>query len=43
MIKKVESNVLRTYAIEDINGEEAVGTFYENGLQKPNQSFKMKK
>ena len=30
--------VLRyTYIINDLNGEEIVGTFYENELQKTNQ------
>ena len=32
-----------TYVINDFNGEEIVGTFYENELQKTNQKeFKMK-
>ena len=32
-----------TYVTNDFNGEEIVGTFYENELQKTNQKeFKMK-
>ena len=27
-----------TYVINDLNGEEIVGTFYENELQKTNQN-----
>ena len=27
-----------TYAIQDLNGEETVGTFYEKELQKTNQT-----
>ena len=34
MIKKVKNNVPWTYVISDFNGEEIVGTFYENKLQK---------
>ena len=37
MIKKVKNTVLRTYIINDLNGEEIFGTFYENKLQKTNQ------
>ena len=37
MIKKVKNTVLRTYIINDLNGEEIFGTFYENELQKTNQ------
>ena len=33
-IKKVKNTVLRIYAINDLNGEEIVGTFYEKELQK---------
>ena len=47
MIKKVKNTVLWTYIINDLNGEEIVGTFYRKGLQKlqkANQiSFKIKK
>ena len=37
-LKKLKNMVLRyTYIINDLNGEEIVGTFYENELQKTNQ------
>ena len=33
-----------TYVIEDLNGEEIVGTFYEKELQKANQAkFRIEK
>ena len=33
-----------TYVINDLNGEEIVGTFYENKLQKTNQKkFRIEK
>ena len=39
MIKKVKNNV-----INDLNGEEIVGTCYENELQKTNQKkFRIEK
>ena len=34
MIKKVKNTVPWTYVINDLNGEEIVGTFYENELRK---------
>ena len=34
MIKKVTNTVPRKYFINDFNGEEIVGTFYENELRK---------
>ena len=37
MIKKFENTVPWTYAINDLNGVEVVGTFYEKELQKTNQ------
>ena len=37
VIKKVKDTVLWTYAIDDLNGEEIVGTFYKKELQKTNQ------
>ena len=40
MIKNVKNTVPRTYFINDFNGEEIVGTFYENELQK-NKSKKV--
>ena len=37
VIKKVKSTVPLTYVINDLNGEEIIGTFYEKELQKTNQ------
>ena len=37
VIKKVRNTVPWTYVINDLNGEEITGTFYEKGLQKTNQ------
>ena len=37
MIKKVKNTVPWTYVINDLNGEEIIGTFYEKELQKTNQ------
>ena len=37
MIKKVKSTVPWTYVINDLNGEEIIGIFYEKELQKTNQ------
>ena len=37
MIKKVKNTVPWTYVINDLNGEEIVGTFYEKEFQKANQ------
>ena len=37
MIKEVKNNVPWTYVINDLNGEEIIGTFYEKELQKRNQ------
>ena len=34
MIKKVKNTVPWTYVITDLNGEEIVGAFYENELEK---------
>ena len=41
MIKKVKSTVPWTWVIEDLNGEDILGTFYENELQKTNQTEKV--
>ena len=38
MIKKVENTVRWTYVIEGFDGEEIVRTFYENKLQRSNQT-----
>ena len=44
VIKKVKNTVPRTYVINDINGEEIVGTFYKNEFQKANQKqFRIQK
>ena len=37
VIKKVKNTVPSTYVINDFNGEEIIGTFYEKELQKTNQ------
>ena len=36
VIKKVKNTVSWTFVINDLNGEETVGTFYEKDLQKKN-------
>ena len=44
VIKKVKNTVPWTYVINDLNGEEIIGTFYEKELQKTNQKeFRIKK
>ena len=44
VIKKVKNTVPWTYVINDINGEELIGTFYEEELQGTNQQeFRLKK
>ena len=37
MIKKIKNAVPWTYVINDLNGEETTGTFYEKELQKIDQ------
>ena len=37
VIEKVKNTVPWTYVINDLNGEEIIGTFYEKELQKTNQ------
>ena len=37
VINKIKNTVPWTYAINDLNGEEITGSFYENELQKTNQ------
>ena len=37
VIKKVKNTVSRTYVINDLNGEEIFGIFYEKELLKKNQ------
>ena len=37
MIKEIKNTVPYTYIINDLNGEQVIGTFYEKELQKTNQ------
>ena len=37
VIKKIKNTLPWTYVINDLNGEEIIGTFYEKELQKSNQ------
>ena len=44
MIIKVKNTVPWTYVINDLNGEEIIGTFYEKELQKTSQQkFRIEK
>ena len=44
VIKKVKNTIPSTYVINDLNGEEIIGTFYEKELQKTNQEeFRIEK
>ena len=44
MIKEVKNTVPWTYVINDLNGEEIIGRFYEKELQKTNQQeFRIEK
>ena len=44
LLKKVKNTVPYTYVINDLNGEEIIGTFYEKELQKTNQEeFRIEK
>ena len=44
VFKKVKNTVPWTYVINDLNGEEIIGTFYEKELQKTNQKeFRIEK
>ena len=44
MIKEVKNTVPWTYVINDLNGKEIIGTFYEKELQKTNQqTFRIEK
>ena len=43
-IKRVKNTVPWTYVINDLNGDEIIGTFYEKELQKANQQeFRIEK
>ena len=37
LIKKIKNTVPWAYVINDLNGKEIIGTFYEKELQKTNQ------
>ena len=37
VIKEIKNTVPWTYVVNDLNGEEIIGTFYEKELQKANQ------
>ena len=44
VIKQINNTVSWTYVINDFNGEEIIGTFYEKELQKTNQEkFRIEK
>ena len=44
VIKKVKNTIPWTYVIDDLNGEEILGTFYEKELKKTNQGeFRIEK
>ena len=44
IIKKIKNTVPQTYVINDLNGEEIIGTFYENELQDTRQNeFRIEK
>ena len=44
IIKKIRNAIPWTYVNTDLNGEEIIGTFYENELQRTNQQeFRIKK
>ena len=43
-VSKIKNTVPWTYVINDLNGEEIIGTFYEKELQKTNQKeFRIEK
>ena len=44
IISKIKNTVLWTYVLNDLNGEEIIGTFYEKELQKTNEKeFRIEK
>ena len=44
IVKKIKNTGPLTYVINDLNGEEIIGTFYENELQKTDQkAFRIEK
>ena len=43
-VSKIKTTVPWTYVINDLNGEQIIGTFYEKELQKTNQEeFRIEK
>ena len=44
VFSKIKNTAPRTYVINDINGEQVIGTFYEKELQATNQrKFRVEK
>ena len=44
VIKEIDNTVPLTYVVNDLNGEEVIGTFYEKELQKiDQQEFRIEK
>ena len=44
MIKEIQNTVPWPYVINDLNGEQVIGTFYEKELRKTNQEkFRIEK
>ena len=44
MITEIKNTAPRTYVINDLNGEEIIGTFYEKEWQRANQEkFRIEK
>ena len=44
VVSNIKNTVPWTYIINDLNGEETIGTFYEKELQKTNQQeFRIEK
>ena len=43
IIKKIKNTVPWTYVINDLNGEEIIGAFYENELGTNQQEFRIEK
>ena len=44
LLKKIKNTVPWTYVLNDLNGEEIIGTFYENELQDASQKeFRIEK
>ena len=43
LIKGIKNTVPWTYVINDLNGKQIIGLFYEKDLQKKNQEFRIKK